>query len=419
MSCLQYRGNQLYIEDVSLKNVADEFGTPCYIYSRSAIEANWHTFDEAFSGIPHRICYAVKANSNIAILHLLARLNSGFDIVSMGEIDRVIAAGGDPKKIVFSGVGKKRDEIEHAIEKKIYCFNIESEPELERLQEIAARMNAAIDVAIRINPNINPHTHSHITTGLNESKFGIDITDVIPLAQKISRSGSLRLVGIASHIGSQIVQLAPFLEVVDRLLDTYQQLLKIGITLRHINIGGGLGITYHDEHPPGIREYARALQDKLRPYNIEVIIEPGRAIVGNAGILLSRIEYLKHTQHKNFAIIDAGMNDLLRPALYDAWQNILPVELHNSEVKQYDIAGPVCESADFLGKNRDLALQSGDLLAIDSSGAYGFSMSSNYNSRCRPPEILVDGSNASLIRRRETIKDLFAAEIIADLAPCD
>lgn len=419
MSCLHYRGAELYIENVSLKSIAEEFGTPCYVYSRAAIEKNWHTFDEAFSSIPHKVCYAVKANSNIAILNLLSKLNSGFDVVSLGEIQRVITAGGDPRKIVFSGVGKNHNEIVYAIEKKIYCFNVESEPELERINETASQMKTNVDIALRINPNVNPLTHSHITTGLNESKFGIDINDVIPLAKKISSMSSVRLIGIACHIGSQIVQLGPFLEVVDHLVSTYNQLRNLGITIQHINIGGGLGITYHDEHPPGVREYAHALQEKLSQYNVEVIIEPGRAIVGNAGILLSRIEYLKHTQHKNFAIIDAGMNDLLRPALYDAWQNILPVELRTTEKKSYDIAGPVCESADFLGKNRELALRSGDLLAIDSSGAYGFSMCSNYNSRCRPPEVLVDESNAILIRRRESVDELFAAENILDSIHCD
>ncbi|MBX3709160.1 MAG: diaminopimelate decarboxylase [Gammaproteobacteria bacterium] len=418
MSCLYYRDSHLYIENINLKDIAEEFGTPCYVYSRSAIETNWRAFDEAFKTISHHICYAVKANSNIAILGLLAKLNSGFDIVSLGEMERVIAAGGDPQKIVFSGVGKKQVEIERAIEKKIHCFNVESEPELERIQTIASRLNTTVNIALRINPNIDPHTHSHITTGLNESKFGIDINDVISLAKKISALDSVQLIGIASHIGSQIVHLDPFLKVIDRLLDVYKQLQQIGINLQHINIGGGLGITYHDEHPPGIREYAQALQDKLHQQNIRVIIEPGRAIVGNAGILLSRIEYLKHTQHKNFAIIDAGMNDLLRPALYDAWQTILPVESRQTEKKLYDIAGPVCESADFLGKDRELALNPGDLLAINSSGAYGFSMSSNYNSRCRPPEILIDGDHATLIRRRETIDELFASEKTLDLAHC-
>lgn len=271
-------------------------------------------------------------------------------------------------------------------------------------------MKKTVDIALRINPDINAHTHSHITTGLNESKFGIDINEILPLGKKIAGYSSLRLIGIACHIGSQIVQLDPFLEVVDNMIEIYKKLREIGITIQHINIGGGLGITYHDEHPPGIREYAHALQEKLRPFQVEVIIEPGRAIVGNAGILLSRIEYLKHTKNKNFAIIDAGMNDLLRPALYDAWQNILPVDSREGERKSYDIAGPVCESADFLGKNRELALKNGDLLVIDSAGAYGFSMSSNYNSRCRPPEILVDGNNAKLIRRRESVDELFAAE---------
>lgn len=414
MSCLHYRNDVLHIEEVSLQSIAEEYGTPCYVYSRAAIEKNWKTFNEAFKGIPHRICYAVKANSNLAILNLLAKINSGFDVVSYGEIQRVIAAGGDPQKIVFSGVGKTRIEIEQGILNNIHCFDVESEPELERINEIATQMKKTVKIALRINPDVNAGTHSHICTGLNESKFGIDINDIPALGKKISSLSSLSLIGIACHIGSQIVQLNPFLEVVDKMLDTYKQLQAIGISLEHINIGGGLGITYHDEHPPGIREYAHALKEKLKPYRVEVIIEPGRAIVGNAGILLSRIEYLKHTQHKNFAIIDAGMNDLLRPALYDAWQNIIPVISRGGERKAYDIAGPVCESSDFLGKNRELALKSGDLLVIDSSGAYGFCMSSNYNSRCRPPEVLVDGNTAKLIRRREFIEELYAAENIAD-----
>lgn len=410
MSCLHYHDNELHIENVSLTRIAKEFGTPCYVYSKAAITHNWNTFNDAFNGITHRICYAVKANSNLAILQLLANLNSGFDVVSAGEIQRVIAAGGDTKKIVFSGVGKKRSEIEYGIQHNIYCFNVESEPELNRIHEIATSLQKTVDIALRINPNINPNTHSHITTGLHESKFGIDINDILTLGKKISTLSSLRLIGIACHIGSQIVQLQPFLEVVDSMVNMYTKLRDIGITISHINIGGGLGITYHDEHPPGIREYAHALREKLHIYNVEVIIEPGRAIVGNAGILLSRIEYLKQTPNKNFAILDAGMNDLLRPALYDAWQNILPVISRSGARTAYDIAGPVCESADFLGKDRELALESGDLLVIDSAGAYGFSMSSNYNSRTRPPEVLVDGNKAMLIRRRETVEELFALE---------
>lgn len=412
MSCLHYQDRALWVEKVSLNQIAEKFGTPCYVYSRTAIEQNLQTFHKAFAGLRHRICYAVKANSNIAILQLLANLGAGFDIVSGGELARVLAAGGDPAKIVFSGVGKTRREIEQAIDHKIFCFNVESEPELHRLHDIAAAKNTTIDIALRINPNIDPETHAHVVTGLNESKFGIYKDDVLPLAKKIVSLSSLRLIGIACHIGSQIVKLEPFMKVVDYLMQTQQQLQNIGITLKHINIGGGLGIAYHDEHPPGIREYAAHLDNKLQASGLEIILEPGRAIVGNAGVLLSHIEYLKETPIKNFAIIDAGMNDLLRPALYDAWQNILPVTLHDFDKKRYDIAGPVCESADFLGKDRDLALRPGDLLAIDSAGAYGFSMASNYNSRCRPAEVLVHDSEVRLIRRREKIDELFADEIL-------
>lgn len=410
MSCLHYHHTELYLEKVSLKAIADEFGTPCYVYSHAALTANWQAFDSAFQTHAHRICYAVKANSNIAILRLLAALNSGFDIVSLGELERVLAAGGDPQKIVFSGVGKQQIEIQRAIEKGIFCFNVESEPELERLNAIAEKLNATVNIALRVNPNVNPQTHTYISTGLSENKFGIDINTIIPLCYKLSSLKALRLIGIASHIGSQIVDLEPFLVTLDRLLVLYDQLRDMGITIQHINIGGGLGIIYRNEHPPVIFDYAKALLAKLAAHPAEIILEPGRSIVGNAGILLTRVEYLKHTAHKNFAIVDAGMNDLMRPALYQAWQDIVPVKLRQEEKKLYDIAGPVCESADFLGKERQLAIAAGDLLAIDSAGAYGFSMSSNYNSRCRPAEILVAGDKAEIIRRRETIKDLLAAE---------
>lgn len=410
MSCLHYRDAELHVEDVNLKNVAAQYGTPCYVYSRAALESNWRMFNDAFSIMPHRICYAVKANSNIAILHLFAKLNSGFDIVSVGELERVLAAGGDPKKIVFSGVGKSQAEIERAIEAEIYCFDVESEQELERLQTIAARLNTHINIALRINPNIDPRTHSYISTGLDENKFGIAMNEVMPICQSLESYSHLHLIGIASHIGSQITKLEPLLLAVDRLLDFYKQLQQIGINIKHINIGGGIGITYKDEHPPSIRDYAKALQEKLVSHPLEIIIEPGRSLVGNAGVLLTRIEYLKHGSQKNFAIVDAGMNDLLRPALYEAWQNILPVEKRHISLKSYDITGPVCESADFLGKDRNLAIEAGDLLAVDSAGAYGFSMSSNYNSRCRAAEILIDGDRMHVIRRRETIKELFAAE---------
>lgn len=410
MTCLYYKNNELYIENVALKDIAEKVGTPTYIYSKAVLESNWHTFNDAFKDIPHRICYAVKANSNISILNLFAKLNSGFDIVSQGELTRVIVAGGDPKKIIFSGVGKQQIEIEQAIKSGIYCFNIESHEELERINTIAARLGTVVNIALRMNPNVNPKTHAHISTGLSENKFGIDIHDIIPLCQQLSSFQSLQLIGIASHIGSQIIDLEPFLLNIDKLLEIYQQLQNLGIPLQHINIGGGLGISYHKEQPPAIYDYAKAVQAKINSYPLEVIIEPGRAMVGNTGALLTRVEYLKQNGKKNFAIVDAGMNDLIRPALYDAWHDILPVFITQTEKKHYEIAGPVCESADFFGKNRELAVHAGDLLAIDSTGAYGISMSSNYNSRPRAAEVLVDKQQFNLIRRRETIEDLLAVE---------
>lgn len=411
MSCLYYNQNKLFIEEVSLKEIADLVGTPCYVYSRRSIENNWLTFDKSLQNLPHRICYAVKANSNLTILHLLAKLYSGFDIVSLGELEKVVAAGGDPQKIIFSGVGKTEKEIEKAIQTNIYCFNVESEAELERLQMIADKMQVIINIGLRINPNVNPQTHAYISTGLKENKFGIEPNQVITLCQKIKNIKAVRLIGLACHIGSQLVDLKPFLLALDCLLEIYQNLTQLGFTIEHIDIGGGLGISYQDENPPTIQAYATALQEKLKPYPLQLILEPGRSILGNAGVLLTRIEYLKHTSHKNFAIVDAGMNDLLRPALYQAWQNILPIELNHAEKKIYDIAGPLCESADFLGKDRNLALSVGDFLAVDTVGAYGFCMSSNYNSRPRPAEILVDKKRFHLIRQRETIKDLYASEI--------
>lgn len=410
MSCLYYHHRELYIEDVKLHDIADQFGTPCYIYSRAAIEENWHAFHSAFNAVPHRIGYAVKANANIAILNLLAKLGSGFDIVSVGELERVIMAGGDPKKIIFSGVGKQQNEIERAIELGIFCFNVESEAELHRLHTLAEKSNKTIHIALRINPNIDPGTHDYIATGLKENKFGIELTEIIPLCQQLKNLPALKLIGIACHIGSQITELNPFLLAIEHLLEIYQQLQATDIVIQHINIGGGLGIRYHDEHPPSIEAYAKAVQGKVTNHPIEIILEPGRAIVGDAGILLMRIEYLKYRQQKNFAIVDAGMNDFLRHALYNAWQDITPVRIRDEEKKFYDIAGPLCESADFLGKNRQLAIHAGDLLAVDSAGAYGFCMSSNYNSRCRPAEILVDQDKTCLIRRRETIQELLALE---------
>jgi diaminopimelate decarboxylase len=413
MSCLHYRESQLYIEKVSLAAIAKQFGTPAYVYSRAAIEHNWRDFDQAFQALNHQICYAVKANSNLSILNLFARLHSGFDIVSLGELERVLAAGGDPKKVVFSGVAKSEYEIEEALKKHIYCFNVESEAELQRIAAIASSLKMIAPIALRINPNVDAGTHTYISTGLKENKFGIDFNDIIPLCQQLSHLKSLRLIGIACHIGSQITDLGPFQATLPRLLEIYQQLLSMNISIEHINIGGGLGIIYHKEQPPAISDYAKMVKEQFSCYPLKLLLEPGRSLVGNTGILLTRVEYLKCTQHKNFAIVDAGMNDLLRPALYHAWQNILAAQIWPAaEKKRYDIAGPVCESADFLGKERELAIRTGDLLAVDAAGAYGFSMSSNYNSRCRPAEIMVDGNKMRIIRRRETIQELFAAENI-------
>jgi len=415
MSCLHYQDNELYIENVSLKNIAEKFGTPCYVYSRAKLVSNWQDFNQAFEAIPHRICYAVKANSNIALLHLLAQLKSGFDIVSGGELERVLVAKGNPQQIIFSGVGKKTSEIEQAIKQHIYCFNVESEAELDRIQTIASNLNTTVSIALRINPNIDAHTHSYISTGLKENKFGIEMHKILPICRQLAQQSVLKLIGLACHIGSQITKLRPFLLSIDHLLNLYKELVNLKIPIQHINLGGGLGIIYHDENPPSLVEYANMIKKKFAPYPLEIILEPGRAIVGSAGILLTRIEYLKQTQQKNFAIVDAGMNDFLRPALYHAWQQILPVNLNNQAKKLYDIVGPVCESADFIGKDRELAIEPDDLLAIDTTGAYGFSMSSNYNSRVRPAEVLVDGSNMHLIRRRETIAELMHLEKLIDL----
>lgn len=410
MSCIYYREHELYIENISLTELAREFGTPCYVYSQEAIEHNFHTFNQAFEKIPHRLCYAVKSNSNIAILRLLASMGAGFDIVSIGELKRVIAAEGDISKVIFSGVGKTYDDIKQAIEYGIFCFNVESEPELERIASIAASQNKIVNITLRINPDIDPKTHAHVSTGLKDNKFGIELTDIGQLLKDIRHLKSVNLIGIAAHIGSQITELEPFILAIDYLLGIYEELKDEGIDIQYINIGGGLGITYRDENPPAINEYADAIQKKLAAHPAELILEPGRAIVGNAGILLTRIEYIKNTTGRNFAIVDAGMNDLMRPALYNAWQQILPVVERSGQSQQYDIAGPVCESADFLGKERKLTIVPGELLAVTCAGAYGFSMSSNYNSRNKPAEILVSGNQSHLIRRRETIEDAIALE---------
>ncbi len=411
MDHFHVRDGVLHAEDVDLQAVAAKYGTPCYVYSRSTVERHWRAFDQAFAGRDHLVCFAVKASSNIAILNLLARLGSGFDIVSGGELERVIAAGGDPAKVVFSGVGKTRAEIRRALEAGIYCFNVESPAELERIDAISTELGRRTPVSLRVNPDVDANTHPYIATGLKENKFGIPVDEARALAARIGAMPGVRLVGLDCHIGSQLTGLAPFVDAMDRLLVLADALARDGISVHHLNIGGGLGVRYRDEMPPLPGEYAAALIARLGARECRLLIEPGRAMVANAGVLLTRIEYLKPGAHRNFAIVDAGMNDLLRPALYDAWHEIVPVVTGGAAPeREWDVVGPVCETGDFLGKGRRLVLGEGDLLAVRSAGAYGFAMSSNYNSRTRAAEVLVDGSEMHLIRERERVSDLFSGE---------
>ncbi|MBK1694645.1 diaminopimelate decarboxylase [Chromatium weissei] len=407
------RAGILHAEDVPLTDIAARFGTPCYVYSRATLERHWRAFDRACRDHAHLICFAVKANANLAVLNVLARLGSGFDIVSSGELERVLVAGGEPSKIVFSGVGKRSDEIVRALEIGIRCFNVESEAELLRLNQLAGERGVIAPVAIRVNPDVDAKTHPYIATGLKENKFGIDISAAEAIYHQAAALPHLRITGIDCHIGSQLTDLAPFIDALERVLALANRLAAAGITIAHLDLGGGLGICYRDEHPPEPAAYAAALRHLLtnRPY--EIILEPGRAIAGNAGILLTRVEHLKHTAQRHFAIVDAAMNDLLRPALYQAKQDIVPV-VTNSDIKplRYDVVGPVCETGDFLGKDRLLALTEGDLLAVRGSGAYGFTMSSNYNSRPRAAEVMVDGEQVFLVRERETVASLFAGESV-------
>jgi diaminopimelate decarboxylase len=415
MDYFNYHENQLFAEQVAVEKIAKQYGTPCYIYSRATLERHWHAFDEAFGKHPHLICYAVKANSNIAILNLLARCGSGFDIVSLGELRRVLQAGGTPEKIVFSGVGKRADEIAEALKTGIRCFNVEVPGELDRINEIAGQLKCIAPVSFRVNPDVDANTHPYISTGLKENKFGIDIKIAAEEFQRAAQMANINVVGIDCHIGSQLTETTPFLDALVRVLALVDLLKEQGIRLQHIDLGGGLGIRYQDEQPPQPAEYVQALLEKLSQYNLEILLEPGRAIMGNAGILVTRVEYLKPTANKNFAIVDAAMNDLIRPALYSAWQNIIPVKQPSSQAQDnWDIVGPVCETGDFLGKNRVLDLSPGDLLAIRSAGAYGFTMSSNYNSRPRAAEIMVDGTQIHLIRERESIEQLWAGEQLLD-----
>jgi diaminopimelate decarboxylase len=411
MDFFNYRQTRLFAEDVAVDDIAAQFGTPCYVYSRATLERHWRAFDEAFQGHPHLICYAVKANSNLAILNVLARLGSGFDIVSLGEMKRVLMAGGEPDKIVFSGVGKREVEIKAALQAGIRCFNVEVSGELDRINRLAGELGVVAPVSFRVNPDVDAKTHPYISTGLKENKFGIDIQSAIHEYRRAAQLANIEVVGIDCHIGSQLTEAEPFLDALERVLGLVDQLQAEGIALKHLDLGGGLGICYRDEQPPLPSDYIAALLAKLAGRRFEIMLEPGRAIVGNAGILLTQVEYLKPTQGKNFAIVDAAMNDLVRPSLYGAWQNIIPANTDSSaELITWDIVGPVCETGDFLGKNRELRLIPGDLLAVRSAGAYGFTMSSNYNSRPRPAEVMVDSADCHLIRERESFEHLWAGE---------
>jgi diaminopimelate decarboxylase len=413
MDHFSYQGNDLYAESVPLAEIARRYGTPCYVYSRATLERHWHAFDTAFAGRAHLVCYAVKANSNLAILNVLASLGSGFDIVSIGELERVLVAGGDPGKIVFSGVGKREDELQRALEVGIRCFNVEVPGELDRLNRIAGELGKKAPVSLRVNPDVDAQTHPYISTGLKENKFGIEMDKAFDEYIRASEMRNIEVVGIDCHIGSQLTSLDPFVDALDRVLVLVDKLKKAGVTIRHLDIGGGLGIRYNNESPPNPSDYSKVLSDRLLGQDYELLMEPGRAIVGNAGILVTRVEYLKSNTVKNFAIVDAAMNDLIRPALYQAWQAILPVNQSDAvPTRTYDVVGPVCETGDFLGKERVLSISAGDLLAVRSSGAYGFCMSSNYNSRPRPPEIMVDGDRMTLVRRRETVTELFDTECL-------
>ena len=416
MDFFQYRDGRLFAEDVDLKAAVAEWGTPCYVYSKATIERHWHAFDDAFGDVPHLVCYAVKANSNLAVLNVMAKLGSGFDIVSIGELERVLAAGGDAGKVVFSGVGKTREEMTRALQARIRCFNVESTAELEQLERVASELSLVAPVSLRVNPDVDAKTHPYISTGLKDNKFGIAIDEAFDVYQYITGSDSLRVEGIDCHIGSQLTRVEPFVDALERVLALVDRLQAAGIELHHLDLGGGLGIQYRDETPPQPQEQIAALMEPLRGRDIEVLVEPGRAIVGNAGILLTEVLYTKHNEDKNFAIVDAAMNDLMRPALYDAWQAIIPVQPDQGRAPRcYDVVGPICETGDFLGKSRELAIEQGDLLAVRSAGAYGFSMSSNYNTRPRAAEIMVDGDRHQVVRKRETLAQLMENEtILAD-----
>ncbi|MHC5347526.1 diaminopimelate decarboxylase [Metapseudomonas furukawaii] len=410
MDAFTYRDGELFAEGVALSDIAARFDTPTYVYSRAAIEGAYRAYADALGDLPGMICYAVKANSNLGVLNLLARLGAGFDIVSSGELERVLAAGGAASRIVFSGVGKSRDDMRRALEAGVHCFNVESRNELERLQDVAEEMDLKAPVSLRVNPDVDAGTHPYIATGLKENKFGIAIDEAEEVYALAASQPNLEVIGVDCHIGSQLTSLEPFLDALDRLLDLVDRLESRGIAIRHLDLGGGLGVRYRDEQPPQPAEYLAAVRQRLAGRRLELLLEPGRSIVANAGVLLTRVEYLKHTEHKDFAVIDAAMNDLIRPALYEAWMDVVPVQPHAGPERTYDLVGPICETGDFLARERTLALDEGDLLAIRSAGAYGFVMSSNYNTRGRAAEVLVDGERAYEVRRRETPEELYAGE---------
>ncbi|HDR1892682.1 TPA: diaminopimelate decarboxylase [Pasteurella multocida] len=412
MDYFQYQQAQLMAEQVPVKHIAQQYGTPLYIYSRATLERHWHAFNNALGDHPHLICFAVKSNPNIAILNIMARLGSGFDIVSQGELERVLAAGGEAHKIVFSGVAKTETEIARALEVGIRCFNVESVAELYRINQVAGEMGKTAPISLRVNPDVDARTHPYISTGLKENKFGISVAEARNVYQLANQLPHIQITGMDCHIGSQLTELQPFLDATDRLIVLMEQLKQDGIQLKHLDLGGGLGVPYTNENPPHPSEYASALLDKLKAYHeLEIILEPGRAITANAGILVTKVEYLKHNEDRHFAIVDAGMNDMIRPALYQAYMNIIEVDRTLTRDKAvYDVVGPICETSDFLGKQRELAIAAGDYLAQRSAGAYGASMSSNYNSRSRTAEVMVDGDQVHLIRSRETLEELWALE---------
>ena len=411
MDFFQYKNNQLYAEDLPVTQLAQDFGTPLYIYSRATLERHWHAFDNAFGEHPHLICFAVKSNSNIAILQTMAKLGSGFDIVSQGELERVLVAGGDASKIVFSGVAKTENEIERALEVGIRCFNVESIPELYRINDVAGKMGKIAPISLRVNPDVDAKTHPYISTGLKENKFGVSVEQAREVYRLAATLPNVKITGMDCHIGSQLTELQPFLDATDRLIILMEQLKQDGIVLKHLDLGGGLGVTYTDEMPPHPTDYTKALLEKLKNFDLEIILEPGRAISANSGILVTKVEYIKTNESRNFAIVDAGMNDMIRPALYEAYMNIVEVDRTLSREKAvYDVVGPICETSDFLGKQRELSIAAGDYLVQRSAGAYGASMSSNYNSRPRTAEVIVDGDQAYLIRRRENYENLWQLE---------